>query len=238
MATIKLKKLEEFLQGVDGFEKPKILLEQYPTPSHIASYMLYEIQVKHGDIEGKLVADLGCGCGMLSIGAFLLGAQLTIGLEIDPDAVKVNLCDLYETKRNKYFYISQIFRGNIEEMELPGVDCIQCNVLRDVDARWNGAFDTVLMNPPFGTKHNAGMDVRFLEVAMRLASTAVYSLHKSSTREFVRKKAIEWGVRAEVVAELRYNLDATYKFHKKKSVDIEVDCWRFDMTSRSAAAQP
>lgn len=91
MTTIKLKKLEEFLQGVDGFQRPKILLEQYPTPSHIASCMLYEIQTKHGDIEGKLVADLGCGCGMLSIGSFLLGAQLTIGFEIDPDAVQVRV---------------------------------------------------------------------------------------------------------------------------------------------------
>lgn len=89
MAAIKLKKLEEYLQGVDGFERPKILLEQYPTPSHIASCMLYEIQTKYGDIEGKFVADLGCGCGMLSIGSFLLGAQLTIGFEIDPDAVQV-----------------------------------------------------------------------------------------------------------------------------------------------------
>lgn len=217
---MKLKKLEELLQGVDGFERPKILLEQYPTPSHIASCMLYEIQVKHGDIDGKLVADLGCGCGMLSIGAFLLGAQLTIGFEIDPDAVRV-------------------FRANIDEMELPGIDCVQCDVLRDLsdgdadDSRWHGSFDTVIMNPPFGTKHNAGMDVRFLEVAMRLANTAVYSLHKTSTREFLRKKAAEWGVHAEVVAELRYNLDATYRFHKKKSVDIEVDCWRFDVRTRT-----
>lgn len=48
--------------------------------------------------------------------------------------------------------------------------------------------------------------------------------------DYIRKKAIEWGVHAEVVAELRYNLDASYKFHKKKSIDIEVDCWRFDVS--------
>lgn len=89
MACIKLKKLEEYLQGVDGFGKPKILLEQYETPSHIASVMLYTIQTKYGDIENKLVADLGCGCGMLSIGSFLLGAAHTIGFDIDPDALEV-----------------------------------------------------------------------------------------------------------------------------------------------------
>lgn len=89
MACIKLKTLEEYLQGVDGFEKPKIALEQYVTPSHIASVMLYTIQTKYGDIENKLVADLGCGAGMLSIGSFLLGAQHTIGFDIDSDALQV-----------------------------------------------------------------------------------------------------------------------------------------------------
>lgn len=89
MARIKLKKLEEYLQCVDNFEKPKILLEQYATPPHIASYMLYEIQQQYADIENKLVADLGSGCGMLSIGASILGAKHTIGFEIDSDAVEV-----------------------------------------------------------------------------------------------------------------------------------------------------
>lgn len=74
---------------MDSFEKPKILLEQYATPSHIASVMLHTIQTKYGDLEGKLVADLGCGCGMLSIGSFLLGAKHTIGFDIDPDALEV-----------------------------------------------------------------------------------------------------------------------------------------------------
>lgn len=89
MACIKLKQLEEYLQGVDDFEKPKVKLEQYATPSHIASCMLYSIQTKYGDLENKFVGDLGSGCGMLSIGSFLLGAQHTIGFEIDPDAVEV-----------------------------------------------------------------------------------------------------------------------------------------------------
>lgn len=163
--TMKLKTLEEYLQGVDGFGKPKILLEQYPTPSHIAACMLYEVQAKFDDLRGKMVADLGCGCGMLSIGAFLMGAQHTVGFEIDADAVAV-------------------FRENVAEMELPGgVDCVQCDVLKDLSGtRWMRTFDTVVMNPPFGTKHNAGMDVRFLETALGMARTAVYSLHKSSTR--------------------------------------------------------
>lgn len=36
---MKLKELESCLQQVDVFEKPKILLEQYPTSPHIAGEM-------------------------------------------------------------------------------------------------------------------------------------------------------------------------------------------------------
>lgn len=86
---MKLKKLEEFLQGVDEFKKPKVLLEQYITPPHIASCILHTIQTKFEDLDGKIVADLGCGSGMLSIGALLLGAKHVIGFEIDPDAISV-----------------------------------------------------------------------------------------------------------------------------------------------------
>lgn len=213
MARLKLKKLEEYLQSVDVFETPKIQLEQYPTPAHIASCILYNIQTQYGDIEGKLVGDLGAGSGVLSIGAFLLGAQLTIGFELDEDAI-------------------DIFRSNIEEMELNSIDCIQADVLKlGGSERLSKKFDTIIMNPPFGTKNNAGIDMLFLEAGIRLANTAVYSLHKKSTRAYIAKRAKEWQLKAEVVAELRYNLDASYKFHKNKSVDIEVDLWRFDVTS-------
>uniref|UniRef100_A0A1L8DRX5 Putative rna methylase n=1 Tax=Nyssomyia neivai TaxID=330878 RepID=A0A1L8DRX5_9DIPT len=214
MARMKLKKLEEYLQGIDGFEEPKILLEQYQTPPHIASCMLYEIQSQYGDIEGKLVADLGCGSGMLSIGSFLLGASHTIGFEIDPEA-------------------SNIFVENVLEMEVPSVDCVHCDVLRLPGSRFSKSFDTVVMNPPFGTKKNAGMDMKFLQVGLALATTAVYSLHKTSTRDFVRKTAAQLQVEPQIVAQLRYNLDAAYKFHKKKSVDIDVDFWRFQLPKKS-----
>ncbi|XP_017016207.2 rRNA N(6)-adenosine-methyltransferase Mettl5 [Drosophila takahashii] len=211
MARMKLRKLEEYLQGVDGFEQPKILLEQYPTPPHIAACMAHHMQSQHGDIEGKLVGDLGCGCGMLSIASTLLGAQLTVGFELDGDAVDT-------------------FRCNVVEMELPNVDCVRADVLQLANSKWEKSFDTVLMNPPFGTKHNAGLDMRFLEVALRLANSAVYSLHKTSTRSYIQKKAQEYGARGSVIAELRYNIDASYKFHKHKSKDIEVDFWRFDIS--------
>ncbi|XP_053668497.1 rRNA N6-adenosine-methyltransferase Mettl5 [Anopheles marshallii] len=214
MACIKLKHLEEYLQTVDDFKEPKVRLEQYQTPPHIASQALYAIQTQYGDLENRMVLDLGCGPGMLSIGAALLGADYVLGVEIDPDA-------------------ADEFRNNCDEMELNNIDCFQADVI-NLPALWPGKspFDTVLLNPPFGTKKNSGIDVAFLKVALTLARGAVYSLHKSATREHIKKKAQEWNVRASQIAQLRYNLPQTYKFHRRPSVDVAVDLWRFESKAR------
>eukprot|EP01137_Pigoraptor_chileana_P012014 Opistho-2@63781 len=185
---MKLKELEGALQQLDAFKKPKVALEQYPTRPHIAARMLYAIEATYGDIADKLVGDFGCGCGMLSIGAALLGAGHVVGLDIDEDAL-------------------EIAADNRCEMELDSeIDLVHCDVVA-VESREEGAsaqsatqtpsvsrapaalrgmqfqFDTVLMNPPFGTKNNRGIDMAFLRAGIECASGAVYSLHKSSTRE-------------------------------------------------------
>ncbi|XP_047578058.1 rRNA N6-adenosine-methyltransferase METTL5 isoform X4 [Lutra lutra] len=169
--------------------------------------MLYTIHNTYDDIENKVVADLGCGCGVLSIGAAMLGAGLCVGFDIDEDAL-------------------EIFNRNVEEFELTNVDMVQCDVC-SLSNRMSKSFDTVIMNPPFGTKNNKGTDMAFLKTALEMARTAVYSLHKSSTRDHIQKKATEWKIKIDIIAELRYDLPASYKFHKKKSVDIEVDLIRF-----------
>lgn len=48
--------------------------------------------------------------------------------------------------------------------------------------RCENYFDTVVMNPPFGTKNNAGIDMKFLKMGLDLSCDSVYSLHKSTTR--------------------------------------------------------
>ncbi|KAL5007170.1 hypothetical protein ScPMuIL_015976 [Solemya velum] len=193
---------------------PKVLLEQYATTTHIAACMLHTIQTRYGDIEGKLVADLGCGCGVLGVGAAMLGCGYLIGFDIDEDAL-------------------EIFKGNLKDFEIDNVDLIQTDVNSSLsESNFKKSFDTVIMNPPFGTKHNPGMDMLFLRSALDISSNAVYSLHKTSTREHIKKKASDWGVELEVVAELRFDLPNTYKFHKKQSVDIEVDFIRFSHTAK------
>ncbi|GKV06651.1 hypothetical protein SLEP1_g18518 [Rubroshorea leprosula] len=87
--------------------------------------------------------------------------------------------------------------------------------------------DTVVMNPPFGTRKK-GADMDFLFVALNVASQAVYSLHKTSTREHVKRAALRDfnASSAEVLCELRFDVPQLYKFHKKKEVDVAVDLWR------------
>lgn len=85
------------------------------------------------------------------------------------------------------------------------------------------------MNPPFGTKRNAGTDMKFLEIAVKLARKAVYSLHKTSTRDHVIRRAKRLGTTPTVVAELRYDLPHAYKFHKNTSVDVQVDFLRLEL---------
>jgi predicted RNA methylase len=100
--------------------------------------------------------------------------------------------------------------------------------------------DTCLTNPPFGTKHNAGIDLRFLRAATRLARRAVYSFHKTSTRDFlIRQVQQEWGYKnIQVVAEMKFDLPQTYKFHKERTVDIAVDLIRVDVMSLSSSRIP
>nr|XP_002732945.1 PREDICTED: methyltransferase-like protein 5-like [Saccoglossus kowalevskii] len=184
---MKLKELESYLQQVDTFDDPKVMLEQYATQPHIGACMLHTIHSRYGDIEDKLVADLGCGCGVLSIGCLMLDANLCIGFDIDEDSL-------------------EICRRNCEEFEFTNMDMVQCDLSQLVDSkRWKDCFDTVIMNPPFGTKHKA---------------TLLNGLH-------IFKKSKEWGIQMEVVAELRFDLPASYKFHKYSTLDIQVDFIRF-----------
>ncbi|KAI8377723.1 methyltransferase-like protein 5-like protein [Radiomyces spectabilis] len=204
---MKLKELESILQDCAVFSDPKIQYEQYPTTAHLAARMLYTADTVYGDIEDKAVGDFGSGCGILSIAAGILGAGYNVGFDIDPDAIA-------------------IAQENCEEFELD-IDFVLADLSQYVPERFRGNLDTIVMNPPFGTK-TKGIDMVLLKKAIEIAKVAVYSLHKTSTREHIMKKAKEWGVTCEVIAELKFDVPMMYKFHKKKSVDIAVDFLRFE----------
>ncbi|XP_030541737.1 rRNA N6-adenosine-methyltransferase METTL5 [Rhodamnia argentea] len=203
---MKLKQLEGLLGDLQQFSNPKVELEQYPTGPHIASRMLYTAENSFGDVSERVVADFGCGCGTLGIAAALLGAEHVVGIDVDSQSL-------------------EIASMNAQELEVE-LNLVQCD-LRNLDFRGE-IVDTVVMNPPFGTRKK-GADMEFLRMALAVASQAVYSLHKTSTREHVKKAALRDfnAGSAEVLCELRYDVPQMYKFHKKREVDIAVDLWRF-----------
>ena len=103
----KLRDLIQELREVKTWEKPKVELEQYPTPPDIAAHMLFAAD-DEGDVEDALVADLGCGGCILGIAAALMGAAHVTGFDIDPAALKVAA-------------------ENVEEAEV-SVDLVACDV--------------------------------------------------------------------------------------------------------------
>jgi hypothetical protein len=72
----------------------------------------------------------------------------------------------------------------------------------------------------------------FLCSALAMATRAVYSMHKTSTRDYVLGKALEWGGKGEVVATLKFDIPKMYAFHREKCKDVEVDLLRFEKVSQ------
>ncbi len=207
----KPKHLESFLQQLEGFKSPDVQLEQYQTPPEIAAQMLWLINEHLSGISGKTILDLGCGSGTLGIGCIVLGAEKVVGVDVDQKVIDTAL-------------------ENVADLELPEgrISFIQKDV-RDLSAddfEPGTHFDMVMMNPPFGTRDQVGIDAVFVQKALSLANT-VYSLHKTSTRSVWKKKAKEWSASVEVVEEIAFNLDATYGFHREQSRDIKVDLTQF-----------
>jgi len=218
--------LEAALQEVEAFRAPKYELEQYPTSAHLASCVVHTAHSCYGDIEGKRVLDLGCGTGMLGIGAIMLGASSVTGVDVDPDALEVAV-DNAKALGILNDGDDQDDDDDDDEEACGSFDMIMANVEKlpfQFDAS-SPPFNTVLMNPPFGTRKK-GIDVRFLRAAVDACSGAVYSLHKTSTRSYLEKKIKSWGLGVEVVAELKFDIPKMYKFHTKKSADVQVDLIR------------
>ncbi|KAF8571999.1 hypothetical protein P879_03679 [Paragonimus westermani] len=201
------KRLQSYLQDVGSFSQPNLLLEQYPTSPHVAADILYNIQTTEGAIQGFSVADFGCGPGMLTIGARLLGASYVLAVDVDKNAIS----DLNE---------------NLTSFDLKN-DCVDV-LLCDITGLRRGSerkqMDIVIMNPPFGTNASStGVDKQFLLTALSIAQCHVYSLHKTTTRSHILRTIESAGAHAKVVAELRFDIPRMYKRHRQETVDIEVD---------------
>lgn len=210
---LKPSQLEFKLQELTEVPCTAVGLEQYQTPPHIAATLLWEISEHFVSILDKVVLDLGCGNGILGIGCLLLGAKFVLAVDIHSASLEVAK------------YNAERFNFSTQQISFVNED-VKC-----FDARRSGVdlpykFDIVVMNPPFGTRDQEGIDVVFVEKALESADI-VYSMHKSTTREFWKKKGVKLGVEVTPVTEIKFNLENSFNFHKCKTKDIGVDLLQF-----------
>ncbi len=185
---------------------PQAELEQYQTAAEFAAEVLW-MAYMNGDIKDRIVADLGCGAGVLGIGAAVLGAKKVYMVDID--------------KR-----MLDIARSNLHTMELEchkGFDIEFANV--DV-SDFAVKVDTVIQNPPFGVQRRHS-DRAFLSKAMEIAPI-VYSLHKLETSDFIETTAERNGFKAMLIKRFRLPIARSMRFHKKRVYFVGVGLWRLE----------
>ena len=93
-----------------------------------------------------------------------------------------------------------------------------------------GTFDTVIMNPPFGTKQKHA-DKVFLGKAIQIGRV-VYSIHKSATREHILRYLKRCGCKVNAIHEYTIDIPRMFEHHKKRKHPVRVDCYRVDTGGR------
>jgi len=198
--------LAVLLSKLRVFEAPKLKSEQYTTDSEIAADVLWQAYYL-GDINNKTIADLGSGTGILGLGALLLGAKKVFFVENDKNSIQT-------AKENLKFLEEEI-----------GIKLDKKAIFLNQNINnFNDKVDTVIQNPPFGTKQKHA-DKIFLEKAFSLARV-IYSFHKLETEIFVNKISEDYGFEITHLWKFNFPIKATYSFHRKRIQRIKVGCWR------------
>ena len=194
--------LEKAISEIRPHPSPKAYLEQYTIPPEVAAEILYIAAYIHDDIIDKTVIDLGCGTGRLAIGAALLGAKETIGVDIDKSAVR-------------------LAQKNAEKM---GVEEKTLWITAEIEAI-RGSFNTVLQNPPFGVQRRRA-DRKFIKQSLELGDK-IYSLHKGGerNREFIKKFIEKRGSRVVGIFPMEMTIPWLFEFHRERRHKVDVDLW-------------
>ena len=190
------------LSRLEGFSEPKVRQEQYLIDSEIGASVLWNAYLL-GNTEGKVIADFGCGTGLLGIGALLLGAKYAFFVDSDKKAL--------ETAKN-----------NASKLKSEGYSFGKMRFICNDIGRLKIKADVVLENPPFGTKmrHN---DIFFLENALETAPV-VYSFHKSETLSFLERFAAKKNAEITHIWDFKFPLKASFAFHRRQIHLINVSC--------------
>lgn len=193
------KQLAIMLSKLKTFEKPKVKFEQYQTDPEIAAEIAW-FAFMNNDIKDKIVADFGCGNGVLGIAALLLNARQVYFIDIDNDSILLTKQNLNSLKLQNYILLHQ-----------------------DI-SKFNKKIDTVLENPPFGIQVPYS-DKPFLEKAMEV-SNIIYSFHKIESRQFIETLASDHNFKVDFILPLKLPIKKTQKFHKKPVYPVNIGIWK------------
>ncbi|MFB6171386.1 MAG: METTL5 family protein [Haloarculaceae archaeon] len=197
--------LAQELAVVGGFEDPRVDLEQYRTPPDLAAHLVHTADLQ-GDIEHRLVVDLGCGTGMLALGAALRGPDTVVGVDIDPAPLRT-------ARRNQRRVGTTTtigwVRGDATRVPLAPVGPT-----------------TVVMNPPFGAQDgNEHADRAFLQTAADISDVS-YSIHNAGSRSFVEAFAADEGGEVTHAFAAEFDVPHQFDFHDADREVIEVEVFR------------
>jgi putative methylase len=195
--------LTQQLGVVVGFDDPRADLEQYRTPPELAAHLVHTADLQ-GDIDGRLVVDLGCGTGMLALGAALRGPRSVVGVDIDPGPLS--------TARDNERRV-----GTSSAVSWVRGDATRAVLCPDGET-------TVVMNPPFGARDgNEHADRAFLATAAELAGVS-YSIHNADSADFVEAFAADNGGEVTHAFRAEFELPRAFEFHsdERRRLDVEV----------------
>ncbi len=199
--------LTQQLGVVAGFDDPRVDLEQYRTPPELASYLVHTADLQ-GDIDDRVVIDLGCGTGMLALAAALRGPRLVVGLDVDRNA----LGTAQENTRRV--------------ASTTPVSWVQGDATRNPVSPPRET--TVVMNPPFGAQDgNEHADRAFLETTAEIA-TVSYSIHNAGSADFVESFAEDNGGSVTHAYSTEFKLPKQFEHHQSDSQVIDVELFRIE----------
>ena len=117
----------------------------FGTGSHPSTRLCIEA-LDNDPPTGKIIADLGCGSGILSLVALRLGAKCTYSVDTDSLAISATKTNSYlnhfsENLLNVYFGSIQELEKNITDEK---IDLMLCNILAPVIKSLGAGFDKIL----------------------------------------------------------------------------------------------
>tara|TARA_Y100001970_G_scaffold91761_1_gene115756 strand:+ start:8133 stop:8762 length:630 start_codon:yes stop_codon:yes gene_type:complete len=203
------------LSGLYGYKDPDVSLEQYPTSGELAARWMFDIAAFGDLLEGSSVLDLGCGNGILGIGALHLGANRAIMVD----------CDSYCCEVSRTNYLMH-FEGEDKSCQILQVDVSSLywgmpgHPILDADL---GHIDLVISNPPWGRQKEKA-DAPFFDLIESIGVVS-HIMHSSDARHIrPRFENAGWGV--EKYGEADFAIPASFDHHRSSKGVTKAGFWR------------